>query len=409
MPPAVLLKKSALQQSLKSRKLQRRYPTSPHNHPHLPKFSTSYKTLHIPQAKAAEEAEKAEQAAEAAAAAAAEAGEEDTPPPPPDADPKPEGSSEAPEAAPETPADEAAAATEEAEKEEEKQEDVILTTKPGMTTLSYLDLSDCEVGSKGLKALANVLSDNNTSLRTLSLKRNKFGIKKMTPPAADEDTPPQRVEQGGVVTPGIVALGSCLAATSLTELDIGGNLIGPANGVVLFEGLLKNRGLVGLGLESNRLGGVGPDGPRCAEDENNVAKCLQTLSSALLQSKTLTTLRLRGNMLGTAGAALLAQGLTETCTLTSLDLSHNYLLDEGVATICSALTAIPGLTSLGLAGMQKNGRFNITMLRILRDIFFFFPIFVVIKVIRFFHISFYIQETNSPSMRPILSRRCRRL
>ena len=66
---------------------------------------------------------------------------------------------------------------------------VVKTERDGLATIERLSLASCGIGSNGLKALSATLKNNNDSLKTLVLRRNKFGVKhtEVAAPGTEED------------------------------------------------------------------------------------------------------------------------------------------------------------------------------------------------------------------------------
>lgn len=115
-------------------------------------------------------------------------------------------------------------------------------------------------------------------------------------------------EQSGKV------LGTFLTTnTSLTQLDLSYNLLGPKGIEVLAGGLTGNSTLLSLTLANNGAGKGGAD----------------AISKALIVNSTLLLLDLQSNELGDEGCSLLVQGLGRNNTLASIDLRSNGITDTG--------------------------------------------------------------------------------
>ena len=123
------------------------------------------------------------------------------------------------------------------------------------------------------------------------------------------------------------------ANTTLTNLDLQGNNIGPAGAESLATALKTNTTLTNLELSGNNLGPAGAE----------------SLATALKTNTTLTNLRLSyDNNIGPAGAESLATALKTNTTLTILDLSVNNIGPAGAESLATALKTNTTLTNLYL-------------------------------------------------------------
>ncbi|CAH3185437.1 unnamed protein product [Porites lobata] len=132
--------------------------------------------------------------------------------------------------------------------------------------------------------------------------------------------------------------------TTLTNLDLSHNNLGPVGAETLATALKTNTTLTNLDLFLNNLGPAGAE----------------SVATALKLNTTLTNLDLRGNNVDPAGAESLATALKTNTTLTNLDLSQNNLGPVGAETLATALKTNTTLTNLdlshnnvGLAGAES--------------------------------------------------------
>ena len=122
------------------------------------------------------------------------------------------------------------------------------------------------------------------------------------------------VQQAQVRYPGVIddaaaaVLATVLEAnTTLTNLGLQGNNIGPAGAVSLATALKTNTTLTNLDLSYNNIGSAGAE----------------SLATALKTNTTLTNLNLSLNNIGPAGTESLATALKTNTTLTNLDVGGN--------------------------------------------------------------------------------------
>ena len=122
--------------------------------------------------------------------------------------------------------------------------------------------------------------------------------------------------------------------TTLTNLDLSSNNVGPAGAESLATALKTNTTLTNLYLSQNNIGPAGAE----------------SLATALKTNTTLTNLHLRGNNVGPAGAESLATALKTNTTLTNLYLSQNNIGPAGAESLATALKTNTTLTNLHLRG-----------------------------------------------------------
>lgn len=146
------------------------------------------------------------------------------------------------------------------------------STRPGIHNIRGLRLDSCSIGSAGLAHVANAVhAAVCPSLTHLSLRRNKFAIKKksVAVPAAESEgkeageegeeegevAATMRVDMPEWVSPGLVALTDALTTcANLTVLDLGWNRMYPESIRMLSSGIRANRSLTFLGLDGNHIG-----------------------------------------------------------------------------------------------------------------------------------------------------------
>ena len=148
---------------------------------------------------------------------------------------------------------------------------------------------------------------------------------------------------------------------TLTDLYLAGNNLGPAGAESFARALKTNTTLRNLNLSSNNLGPAGAELPARALKRNKTLTNLyladnsigpagaESLAIALKINTTLTNLNLSRNKLGPAGAESFATALKTNTTLTNLNLSSNNLGPAGAESLATALKTNKTLTNLYLA------------------------------------------------------------
>ena len=148
---------------------------------------------------------------------------------------------------------------------------------------------------------------------------------------------------------------------TLTDLYLAGNNLGPAGAESFVRALKTNTTLRNLNLSSNNLGPAGAELPARALKRNKTLTNLyladnsigpagaESLAIALKINTTLTNLNLSRNKLGPAGAESFATALKTNTTLTNLNLSSNDLGPAGAEPLATALKTNKTLTNLYLA------------------------------------------------------------
>ena len=151
------------------------------------------------------------------------------------------------------------------------------------------------------------------------------------------------------------------ANTTLTNLNLFNNNLGPAGAESLATALKTNKTLTDLYLAGNNLGPAGAESFARALKTNTTLRNLNLSSNnlgpagaelparALKRNKTLTNLYLADNSIGPAGAESLAMALKINTTLTNLNLSRNKLGPAGAESFATALKTNTTLTNLNLS------------------------------------------------------------
>ena len=160
-------------------------------------------------------------------------------------------------------------------------------------------------------------------------------------------------------------LASALEAnTTLTDLNLRFNEIGPAGAESFAKGLTTNTTLTNLNLICNNFGSAGAESLSTALKRNKTLTRLdfsrneigpagaESLAKALKTNKTLTILHLVGNNLGPAGAESLATALKTNKTLKILNMHYNSLGPAGAESLATALKTNTALTALFLSANQ---------------------------------------------------------
>ncbi|XP_068744276.1 NLR family CARD domain-containing protein 3-like [Montipora capricornis] len=181
------------------------------------------------------------------------------------------------------------------------------------STLTYLNLSDNEIGDSGAGALAKAMERNST-LTFLDL-----------------------CISGKIGDSGAAALAKAMELnSSLTELHLGYNEIGDSGAGALAKAMERNSTLTKLSLFGNEIGDSGAG----------------ALAKAVERNSTLTKLSLFGNEIGDSGAAALARAVERNSTLTELHLGYNEIGDSGAGALAKAMERNSTLTKLSLFGNE---------------------------------------------------------
>lgn len=123
----------------------------------------------------------------------------------------------------------------------------------------------------------------------------------------------------------------------LERLDVSGNKIGPEVAGSLASMVMKNRRLTYLDLSDNQMGERKfwkPTG-----EIVHVPSAGPALGDAVRYNKTLSVLKVRGNLLGAYTGHAFAEGVARHRSLTWLDLSGNLILPEGGKALALKLNA----------------------------------------------------------------------
>jgi Ran GTPase-activating protein (RanGAP) involved in mRNA processing and transport len=243
--------------------------------------------------------------------------------------------------------------------------------------LQRLDLTDTQIGPKGMASLASILR-HNESIRELQLGYNNLGTKSMKTLSTilcEENTTLRKLglshnklkDRGA----GLIShtLNPKLSNCKLTGLDLSGNSIGPVGAEQIATALLQgNTHLTSLNLSSNKIGPLGAKHigwmlrfTHTLEElllSDNVVgdEGVATLSEGLKRDdhavSNLRRLELNWNEISDVGAGHLAQVLLENAVLKSLSLASNAIGDRGVVAIAEALPSDLALQYLNISSNQ---------------------------------------------------------
>uniref|UniRef100_A0A7S1V8F8 Protein kinase domain-containing protein n=1 Tax=Sexangularia sp. CB-2014 TaxID=1486929 RepID=A0A7S1V8F8_9EUKA len=177
-------------------------------------------------------------------------------------------------------------------------------------TLQGLDLFCCDVGDRGARAIAALLSKCTTTLRHLDLLGNC------------------------ITSSGVTTLVESLATNRrVTYLGLSDNPIGEAGILAIADLLQVNHTLRELALSGVRVG----------------ERSMGRLAAALAANATVTQLDLGWNHLSTRSITSLSSLLSNTtCAITTLDLVGNALHGESARVLATALETSTSLRSLNL-------------------------------------------------------------
>ncbi|XP_068748835.1 NLR family CARD domain-containing protein 3-like isoform X2 [Montipora capricornis] len=244
---------------------------------------------------------------------------------------------------------------------------VCIETMKTDSTVTSLQLGDCNIDDASFAALSELLRKENSTLEWLYLSDNAIG-------EVGADALAKGLKENSTLTSlnlfynaigdvGADALAKGLKENStLTSLDLSNNAIGAVGADALAKGLKENSTLTSLNLFYNAIGDVGADALAKGLKENSTLTWLHlsnnaigavgadALAKGLKENSTLTSLGLSGNAIGDVGADVLAKGMKENSTLTCLKLSNNAIGDVGADALAKGLKENSTLEWLQLSG-----------------------------------------------------------
>ncbi|KAL7482320.1 hypothetical protein ACHAW6_007991 [Cyclotella cf. meneghiniana] len=217
--------------------------------------------------------------------------------------------------------------------------------------LKRLRLERNAIGSEGGRAIGAFLSLSSHNIELLDISLNDIRAGGGEPTAAQVISDALKtnaklkviiMDKCALGPEGATHLASALSdnKSSITRLELAGNMIGPMGGDSLFRALKSNSSLLELGLKMNRIGG--------SSDKHDV----QSLSDALAGGVcSLTKLDSSYNDLRCSGCIILSQALnTKQCTLKELILEKNDIFSVGCVALANALVTNDILQKLVLRG-----------------------------------------------------------
>eukprot|EP01064_Diplonema_japonicum_P006894 TRINITY_DN14714_c4_g1_i1.p1 TRINITY_DN14714_c4_g1~~TRINITY_DN14714_c4_g1_i1.p1 ORF type:complete len:539 (+),score=77.34 TRINITY_DN14714_c4_g1_i1:102-1619(+) len=218
---------------------------------------------------------------------------------------------------------------------------------PSCSTMQYLSISHNNITDTGFTDICESLRDSNNTLKTLKVDGNILGSASL---AALGDT---LCKNTGLVTVELCIGGGSLPVESSSVMSLGNGLASNAtlrNLVItgehgqarrgdclfvgvkphdireLFSKLTENNTLTSLGL-TFLLGGF----------EDGMRECMAQCSAYIMQTKSLTSLDLTGNLIGDAGGVAVATSLASNTPLVSLKLARNRLTNETFEALAKSL------------------------------------------------------------------------
>ena len=187
--------------------------------------------------------------------------------------------------------------------------------------ISFINLSDNNIGSLGCVEIVKLLDNTNCQLRYLNLVGNNIGVegvKQLSNVLKNSQLSSLNLRANNIGDEGVKQLSNVLKNSQLSSLNLGRNNIGD-EGVKQLSNVLKNSQLSSLDLSVNNIGDEG----------------VKQLSNGLENSQ-LSSLDLEGNNIGDEGVKQLSNGLKNS-QLSSLYLRGNNIGDEGVKQLSNVL------------------------------------------------------------------------
>ena len=211
-------------------------------------------------------------------------------------------------------------------------------------TITYLCISDSNIGNEGIIFLSQLLKSSKTILTQLDISGNKINnvgaleltkVLKTIPTFTILDISNNDIGASGAS--GILKFaGELLINTKLTELNISNNNIGIEGTLALSGILILNKSFIKLtilDISDNKIGNEGAG----------------SLSKVINVITTIIHLDISNNEID-VGAGLFAKALTTNTTLLSLNISNNKIEDIGALELVKALETNKTLIELDISG-----------------------------------------------------------
>ncbi|AFC70396.1 guanosine polyphosphate pyrophosphohydrolase [Rickettsia amblyommatis] len=199
----------------------------------------------------------------------------------------------------------------------------ILTPMLKDTQITYLDLSNNNIGDKEIKILTPMLKD--TQITYLDLSNNNIGdkeIKILTPMLKDTQITYLNLRQNYIGDIGVRELAKILNNMHITYLNLSSNAINDT-GTVELAAILKDTQITHLDLSSNNVG------------DTTIDDAVGQLAAILPDTK-ITHLNLGYNCIDAAGIIALAKILPDT-KITHLSLEFNNVDNAGATALAKIL------------------------------------------------------------------------
>eukprot|EP00056_Hartaetosiga_gracilis_P002435 m.53570 g.53570 ORF g.53570 m.53570 type:complete len:991 (-) comp11045_c0_seq1:226-3198(-) len=202
--------------------------------------------------------------------------------------------------------------------------------------LKVLDLADCQLCGRSIKALLSNLSTHD-KLATINLSKNELGVEGVegvaTLLAANTSIRNLNLHSTRLDEHLFALLVPALEMSSITHLDLSGNKLGEQSGILL-KGFLETNSLVEkLNISWNAISMRGG----------------KAIADALCSNTTLKALDAGWNGFADEGAIAFAKTIRENSSLIDLDLSNNRIGTEGFKEMVKALGGNTSLQSLHIA------------------------------------------------------------
>lgn len=244
-----------------------------------------------------------------------------------------------------------------------------LTLRTPSSRLVHLDLAATQLGPKSAPMLASLLR-NNRSIQTLLLSNNQLGTRSIKVFAPELTSNPilqtLDLSYNNIKHKGASILAKALEpsptlTSTLQVLDISGNKIGPQGMRALCEVLVENKTIQELRCGANHVGEEGAASISSVLKFNYTLRILDLQSNEIgpcgasllmdvlrIDNRTLESLNLAWNGVGSLIAEELAEVLTTNEILVDVNVKGNEIMSDGVSSLANSLASNVSLEKLNL-------------------------------------------------------------